>query len=236
MGVLSIVSVGLLLLLVISITVTKMVSDFNCTSARLAASKTMRDAMKKAYDDTVVGVTTTSLYGIPSMYSRLPGWHECGESAGKIPIKPDEKFYEIWHTWIKKHRREEYDKRMTQKEGVSGPVTSAKMRVLNMIFNELGIKQSQYVHGHRRGVYYSCIYDNTRDFLCGKVKIGDLKLKPSMADEQATVLSWWKPKAIARYKKLHAEGRLKTDILYYNRMVDMNYDQAKAAYFNDVGR
>ena len=203
--------------------------------ASLVPTSVMRNAWKAVYCDTIVGVTTTSLYGIPSMYTRLPAWHECGESAGKIAIKPDEKYYELWHDWIKKHRREEYERRMTQKEGVSGPVTSAKMRVLHMIFNELGIKQSSYNHGHRRGVYYSCIYDNTREFLCGKTKEADLFTKPTFFCD-GIILERWRNKAVARYKKLKAEGRLKPEILYYNRMVDMNYDQAKQAYFIDVGR
>jgi hypothetical protein len=204
--------------------------------ASLVPTSVMRNAWKTVYADLIVGVTTTSLYGIPSMYTRLPAWHECGESAGKIAIKPDEKYYELWHDWIKKHRKEEYDRRMTQKEGVSGPVTSAKMRVLHMIFNELGIKQSSYNHGHRRGVYYASVYENTKDFLCKKIEEKDLKMKSSMVGDVQFAVDWWKPKAIARYKKMKQENRLKPEILYYNRMVDMTYDQAKQAYFIDVGR
>lgn len=204
--------------------------------ASLVPSDVMRESMKNTYGDTIVGVTTTSLYGVHSMYQRIPHWHECGESAGKISIKPDEKFYAIWHDWLKKNRSEAYSKMMTQKEGVSGPVTSAKMRVLHMIFDELGVKQSQYDHGHQRGVFYSCAYENTRDFLCGKITEDALKLKPIFVDHIQTAVNWWKPKAIARYKKLKAEGRIKPEILYYKEMMDMTYTQAKAIYFNDVGR
>ena len=46
-----------------------------------------------------------------------------------------------------------------------------------MIFNELGIKLSDYTHGYERGVYYSEFYENTKDFLQNKIDEKELKLK-----------------------------------------------------------
>jgi 1-aminocyclopropane-1-carboxylate deaminase/D-cysteine desulfhydrase-like pyridoxal-dependent ACC family enzyme len=43
-------------------------------------------------------------------------------------------------------------------------------------------------------------------------------------------------KLIERYKKLHSEGNIKSDILYYNKMMGMTYDEAKSKFFNEVGR
>jgi hypothetical protein len=50
------------------------------------------------------------------------------------------------------------------------------------------------------------------------------------------ILDWWRPKAIERYKKLKNEGNLKPEIHYYNKMIGMSYEEAKNAYFNEVGR
>jgi len=125
---------------------------------------------------------------------------------------------------------------MTQKEGVSGPVTGAKTRVINMIFQTLGIKSSDYTHGYERGVYYSCFYENTKEFLQNKITEKDLKLKELFKKDVQGVLDWWKPKAIERYKKLHGEDKIKSDILYYNKMMGMTYDEAKSKFFNEVGR
>ena len=50
------------------------------------------------------------------------------------------------------------------------------------------------------------------------------------------IIEWWKPKAIERYKKLKNEGNLKPDILYYNKMIGMTYEEAKDKYFGEVGR
>jgi hypothetical protein len=125
---------------------------------------------------------------------------------------------------------------MTQKAGVSGPVTGAKMRVLNMIFAAVGVKQSDYVHGFERGVYYSCFYENTKEFLCRKITEEQLVLKPLFKEDTNAILAWWKPKAIERYKKLKSEGRLNPEKLFYYEMTGMDYTEAKAKFFDAVGR
>ena len=204
-------------------------------AALITTSKT-REIWKKLYNEELVGMTTTSLYGSYSMYNSLKWWHKCGSSTGKMMIKPDDSVYEVWHQWIKDNRTEQYNKAMTQKEGVSGPVTGAKTRVINMIFQTLGIKSSDYTHGYERGVYYSCFYENTKEFLQNKITEKDLKLKELFNKDVQGVLDWWKPKAIERYKKLHGEGNIKSDILYYNKMMGMTYDEAKSKFFNEVGR
>jgi hypothetical protein len=204
-------------------------------AALITTSKT-REIWKKLYDEELVGMTTTSLYGSYSMYNSLKWWHKCGSSTGKMMIKPDDSVYEVWHQWIKDNRTEQYNKAMTQKEGVSGPVTGAKTRVINMIFQTLGIKSSDYTHGYERGVYYSCFYENTKEFLQNKITEKDLKLKELFKKDVQGVLDWWKPKAIERYKKLHGEGNIKSDILYYNKMIGITYDEAKSKFFNEVGR
>jgi hypothetical protein len=204
--------------------------------AALITSKVIRDCWKKKYNNLLVGMTTTSLYGPFSMYNNHKWWHRCGVSSGKVTIKPDEKFYKTWHDWLKENKSEKYNKMMTQKEGVSGPVTSAKMRVLNMIYDVVGIKASDYNHGFERGIYYSSFYENTREFLCGKIEEKDLKMKSLIEGDLESILTWWKLKAIDRYKKLKIDGRLNPEKLFYNGIYGMPYEKAKLKYFKDVGR
>lgn len=201
--------------------------------ACLVTGKVVQDTWKDLYDETLVGMTTTSLYGSYSMYNNIPWWHKCGTSNGKILIKPDQSCYDTWHKWIKENRKEEYLKAMTQKEGVSGPVTAAKLRAISMIMDACEVKQKNYCHGYERGVYYSCFYNNTKEFLQNKITEKDLVLKPNR-DEKA-MIDWWKPKAINRFRKLFSEKNVKTDTLFYLPMTQMNYEDAKAKYFADVG-
>jgi hypothetical protein len=202
----------------------------------MVVSSGVRDLWKKLYNQTLVGMTTTSLYGSYSMYNSLKWWHKCGTSAGKVAIKPDEEIYKVWHDWVKQNCTEKYDKAMTQKEGVSGPVTGAKSRVIGMIFSKCDIKQSHYMHGYERGVYYSCFYENSKEFFQNKITEDKLVMKKLFADDNKAIMDWWKPKAIERYKKLKSEGNLKTDIHFYNQMIGMTYDEAKSVYFHEVGR
>ena len=204
--------------------------------ACLITSSAVRDVWKKLYGQTLVGMTTTSLYGSYSMYNSLKWWHKCGTSAGKIPIKPDDTFYQIWHDWIKENKSDEYIKKMTQKDDVSGPVTGAKQRVLSMIFQELKIKTQDYVHGYERGVYYSCFYENTKEFLKNEITDDQLVMKKLFVDDTDAIMNWWKSKAKDRYLKLKSENNLKNDVLYYSPMIDLSYQDAKEKFFKEVGR
>lgn len=204
--------------------------------ACLVTSQKVQDIWKSLYNQTLVGMTTTSLYGSFSMYNGLKWWHKCGTSSGKMLITPDPASYDIWHQYLKDFHKDVYDKAMTQKEGVSGPVTAAKTRVISMFMKICGIKLSDYVHGYERGVYYSCFYENTKEFLQSKIGDSDLVKKQLFKDDTKAIFDWWKPKAIERYKKLKLAGELKREVLYYNKMIDMTYEDAKSLYFQEVGR
>jgi hypothetical protein len=205
--------------------------------ALLSTSKVVRDTWEKMYNQKLVGITTTSLYGSYSIYNSLNRWwHKCGVSAGKILIKPDQVCYDVWHQWLKDNKKEEYIKAMTQKEGVSGPVTAAKLRILSMIMKYCGIKQKDYVTGYLRGTYYSCFYENTKEFLQNKIKEEDLIMKPLFKEDVKSIMEWWRLKAIERFKRLFLENRVKPDTLFYDVMIDMSYEEAKEKFFEDVGR
>ena len=203
--------------------------------ACLITSSVIRNKWKELYNQTLVSMTTTSLYGSYSMYNSLKWWHKCGTSSGKILITPSQDCYDTWHDWIKKNRKDEYIKAMTQKEGVSGPVTAAKLKILSMIMSACNIKQKDFCHGYLRGVYSSLFYENTKEFLCNKLTEDKLVMKSLFKSDIDGIMSWWKVKAVDRYKTLHAENRLKPNVLFYDKMIGMSYNEAKNKYFSDVG-
>lgn len=55
--------------------------------ACLITTSTVRDVWKKLYENTLVGMTTTSLYGSYSMYNSLKWWHKCGKQCRKNSYK-----------------------------------------------------------------------------------------------------------------------------------------------------
>ena len=204
--------------------------------ASLVTSSVVRDAWKKTYGQTLVGASTTSLYGIHSMYNGIPHWKTLGESKGRIALKPDDATYEVWHDWLKENRADEYKRQTTQKEGVAGPVTGVKQKTINMIFKAAGIKGSDYQHGFKRGIFYADIYENGKEFLRGEIEEKDLKMKQKYIDDSAYIMKWWKPKAIRRYTKLFDEGRLKPEKLFYGDIVGKTWEETKEMYLSEVGR
>ena len=213
---------------------------FNFLGGKLVAcfvtSSVVRDAWKETYGQTLVGTSTTSLYGIHSMYNSIPLWKTLGESKGRIALKPDDATYDVWHQWLKENQRDEYLRQTTQKEGVAGPPTGVKQKTINMIFKAVGVKGSDYQHGFKRGIFYADIYENGREFLRGEIEEKDLKMKQKYSDDSDYIINWWKPKAIKRYTKLHSEGRLKPEKLFYGDIVGKTWEETKEQYLGEVGR
>ena len=204
--------------------------------AALVTSSVVRDAWKKLYGQTLVGLSTTSLYGIHSMYNSIPLWKTLGSSKGKISLKPDDSTYDVWHQWLKENQREEYLRQTTQKEGVSGPPTGVKQKTINMIFKVVGLKPSNYQHGFKRGIFYADMYENGKEFLRGEIEEKELKMKQKYIDDSDYIMKWWKPKAIKRYTKLFDDGRLKPEKLFYGDIVGKTWEETKEMYLSEVGR
>lgn len=205
--------------------------------ASLILSKHVRDTWERVVGKKLLGMTTTSLYGPNSMYCGIPYWTGCGTSMGKISLKPDDKFYDLWHSQIKKIHAVEYANKIEKADKSKGPITGIKQRILDIIFREVGVKPSAYHHGFERGVYYAPFYEQTKDFLSRKIiDQPDWTLIKRFESDSTGMINWWREKAIKRYSKLHAESRLKPDPLFYNDMIGMGYESAKAKYFNEVGR
>jgi len=205
----------------------------------------VREHWKKKYDNTLIAVGTTSLYGINSQYTGLPLFKTLGESKGKISIKPDDKFYDPWHQWLKENRTEWYKKNITEereRNGANmgyernGPVSGIKQKILTQIFKECGIKANEYHHGFKRGIYLAMMYENGNDFLCDKIGEDQLKLRDKFVKGTDYIMEWWKRHAISRYTKLHTEGRLKPDHLFYINGIGQDWDSFKAEYLGEVGR
>jgi hypothetical protein len=224
---------------------------YNFLGGKLIAMMTtvpeVRTYWKEKYGQTLIAVGTTSLYGIHSQYNGIPHFKTLGESAGKISIKPDDKYYEPWHHWLKENRSEWYQEAITNERirngqnmgtgaGASGPVSGIKQKILGQILKECGIKASDYHHGFKRGVYLAMMYENGPEFLRSEIEEDKLVIKQKFADGVDYISNWWKKKAIARYTKLHSEGRLKPEHLFYVDAIGMNWEQMKETYLNEVGR
>jgi hypothetical protein len=224
---------------------------YNFLGGKLVAMMTtvpeVRNYWKTKYGDTLIAVGTTSLYGIHSQYNGIPLFKTLGESAGKISLKPDDKFYDPWHQWLKENRAEWYQNNITNErirnganmgagDGASGPVSGIKQKILSAIFKECGIKATEYHHGFKRGVYLAMMYENGTEFLRKEIDEDKLILKPKFEQGVEYINKWWKKHAISRYAKLHDEGRIKPEHLFYIDAIGISWEEMKDKYLSEVGR
>jgi hypothetical protein len=105
-----------------------------------------------------------------------------------------------------------------------------------MIFRAVGVKASNYTHGFERGVYYAPLYENSREFFRREITEEELIPLKKLEREMDAVLDWWRPKAIARYERLHDEGRVNKNIHFYNDLIGVSWEDARKKYLKDVGR
>jgi hypothetical protein len=205
--------------------------------AALITSKAIRDEWQSRYgNDVMVGMTTTSLFGVPSMYDQIKQWKRLGLTTGRVPIQPGMSLYNRWKDFVQKSRSYEFEKMMQQDSDVSGPVTNYKTKLLTMIFKASGIKLSDYLHGFPRGIYFSEFYENTKYFLCGRVTESELVMKPLFQESVEQITDRWHKQAINRYKKLKAEGKLKPDRLSYSQLGTMDFETARKTFLDDEGQ
>jgi hypothetical protein len=203
--------------------------------AQMVTSKVVRDTWKKLYGQTLVGISTTALYGIHSMYNGIPQWKTLGETKGKISLKPDDTFYDTWHQWIKDNKREEYDSKVGPRPS-GQPVTGIKQKIIQMIYQELGIKRAKYEHGFKRGAYFANIYQNGKEFLRSEINEDELIIRNMFDRDIEYIDSWWKRKAVNRYTKLLEQNKIKPEKLFYSGMINISWEEAKEKYLKDIGR
>jgi hypothetical protein len=222
---------------------------YNFLGGKLIAMMTtvpeVRNYWKSKYDNVLIAVGTTSLYGIHSQYNGIPLFKTLGESAGKISLKPDDKFYDPWHQWIKENKNDWYLENITRERArnganmgyeANGPVSGIKQKILGQIFKECGIKATEYHHGFKRGVYMAMMYENGCEYLRNEITEDKLILKDKFKQGTDYINKWWKKHAISRYTKLHDEGRIKPEHLFYIDAIGISWEEMKAKYLSEVGR
>jgi hypothetical protein len=175
--------------------------------ASLCSSNTIRDLWKQKYGDTLIGLTTTSLFGQFSMYNSIRTWKSLGETKGTQLLKPDENQYNFWKDWLKENYVEEYELAISK--------SSPKQNVLSLIFRYLGIDKKQYMTEHRKGLYFSNIYENGRQFLCGEINEDALVVDKKFNEDR---IEWWQQKAVKRYNGLYEDDKLNSDTLWYDSL------------------
>ena len=80
------------------------------------------------------------------------------------------------------------------------------------------------------------MYENGNDYLCDRITEDKLILKDKFKEGNEYTMKWWKEKAKRRYEKMHTEGRIKPEVLFYVDSIGLSWEQMKEKYLAEVGR
>jgi hypothetical protein len=205
--------------------------------AMLVSSKKVREDWKNKYGDTMVGMTTTSLYGTECQYNRLPNFKKMGKTTGKMSIRPPREIINRWIGYFVETQNEIY---LKYKEKADNNRTYKQKYftddILGVILKEIGWKRKQLEHGFKRGVFFAPFYENTNEFLRGEITEEELVMKDFFNRDTESIMEWWEPRSEKRIQKLESENRIMEGIQLWDCMYGMTYEEAKQNFLTRLNR
>lgn len=219
---------------------------YNYVGGKLLALLCLADEVQyqweKQYKDKLVGVTTTSLYGKTkagglSQYDNLKHWKKMGYSSGSVSYECTKPTVRMLRNWLAaNHPRKYFEWYVAKRPDTGQPYKrDHKNRSYNFAYSKLNIPKELIRTEHQRGIYFSPLYDNTNDYLCGK--IDESKLVKSFDTSYEYLTNLWKEKyASKRIESLKRDNRVSTETLFYDDQIYLTWEETKDKYLTQVGR
>jgi hypothetical protein len=168
--------------------------------ALLCLSQEAATAWKKAYGDTLVGVTTTSLYGgkdrrSTTQYDGLtPYWKKFGSTKAEVPVKLTDEVFKSVCVWMQATYPEYFwrDKVRTHKD--------SKNKIIRFAYQKFEFGEALSA-GFKRDVYFSRLYKNTDEYIANYAaccynptvaKMPESNLIPAFDNSAAALTEHWR--------------------------------------------
>jgi hypothetical protein len=161
--------------------------------AMLATSNEARAYYQTHYPNAepLIAIETTSLFGKSSQYNRLPEWKYLGLTKGSTNMHVDDNAYRAFLDYFK----------VFPAHNTSGNHAS-KMRAVVHIGRRLGIKSlegdTSYA-GHKRGVYWCNLAENTLDILNERTTTVPLYYDKPMVNIVQSFMARWHDMRLPKY-------------------------------------
>ena len=219
---------------------------FNYTGGKLLAllclSDDVQNQWQENYGDKLVSVTTTSLYGKSktgglSQYDRLKHWKKMGYSKGSLSYELTKETEKEMLKYAEKHYNDRYFMLyVAKRENGQTLKRDHRNRMRQFMYSRLKIPKDIIKSEHQRGIYFSTLYDNSREFLRGEIEEKDLVKSFDTSTEALSEL--WKEKyARKRITNLVKNDRTNlTETLFYDDVCFMSWPETKEKYLGEVGR
>ena len=210
--------------------------------ALLCLSDVVQNQWEENYDNKLVSVTTTSLYGKTkagglSQYDNLRHWKKMGYSSGSLTYELTKETENEMLRYFKKNDTEKYFLHyVAKREGGLMVKRDHRNRYRTRAFSKLNIPKNIIRSDHQRGIYFSPLYHNSREFLRGEIEEKDLVKSFDTSVEYLANL--WKTKyASKRIQSLIKNNRTSLDqTLFYDDICKMTWEETKEKYLVQVGR
>ena len=210
--------------------------------ALLCLSDDVQNQWEKNYGNKLVSVTTTSLYGKSktgglSQYDNLKHWKKMGYSSGSLTYELTKETEREMLRYFKKHDTERYFLHYVAK-GKNGLMLKRdhRNRYRSRTFTIMNIPKEIIRSDHQRGIYFSPLYHNSKEFLRGE--IDETKLNKSFDTSTEYLVDLWKNKyASKRIKSLVENERTSlNETLFYDDICFLTWEETKEKYLTQVGR
>jgi len=209
--------------------------------ALLCLSDTVQNDWKRMYGDVLTGITTTSLFGKTkqgglSQYDNLKHWKKMGYTSGTVAYQASKETQYMLRHWLHKHHTYRYFEWYGAVKPTGQPFKrDHRNRSFHWTYQKLKVDKTLTHSEHARGIYFSPLYNNTREFLRGELEESQLDKLFDTSTEYLVDL--WKTKyASKRIKSLIKNDRVSDETLYYDDLIYLDWEQTKEKYLNDVGR
>jgi hypothetical protein len=199
------------------------------------SDKVQNDWLEK-YNDLLVGMTTTSLYGTFSQYDNLKHWKNVGGTKGQTPWEPTSHIRKKLMDWLAlNYPRMYWEYSLAAKENGQKLKRDSKFRSLNFVYSKLKVPKEKILTEHVRGIYFSPLYENTNEFLRKEITQKEL-VKKFDTSEQYFCNLWKEKYAAKRIKNLIETQRIRDDLCFYDDLITMkSFEEAKEKYLHKVG-
>lgn len=148
------------------------------------------------YNDHLLGITTTSLYGRSIQYERLPFIKFMGLTKGNSVHKISTSTVKLCRQILRNDFNLDSNK-------------YSKFNTLMTCFNRLNIPREDYLVSNKKGVYFGFTHNDSKEYLCGRLKEEPNPIKDTKTVNE--IYSWWlKRWAIQRYEHLVKTKRIKS--------------------------
>lgn len=200
---------------------------FNYTGGKLMALLCCSDKFVNKWNEkykkqALIGITTTSLFGRPSQYTRLKYWHDCGDTAGEQFLEPSEHIYQAMKEWMKKRYKKEYDGFVGANGGKV--VSRPKTRITRFVLSRLGVRAPK--NNAPRGVYFCLLYKDGREFL--RMEKQKILAKPLFDNRLDVLFDMWKER-YAKNRIKNTKDRIGGH-LFYDDMIGTTWMETREKY------